>query len=200
MSFLRMPARRQRRWTSAEVFEATKRLESKGALVPHNPFVVVAPPKVIRTKAVDFREGTSQEGWCYEPFDAFEFRLTWAPSVNSCYANAKKGRIKTSKAREFEALALASLTEQNVPRRLLAHPMRILIEQHAPTARGDIDNGLKIVLDCLKKFGVIADDNREIVKEICVRDAERCKEPWIRVSISAILSEEAALAALEGVE
>ncbi len=126
--------------------------------------------------------------WDASLFGGFSFRLPWAPSVNSCYFNlAKKGRARTTRAREFESMAMAAMLEQNVPKNRISHQLAISITQYANSARGDIDNGLKIVLDCMKKYGVIADDNREIVRRITVEDGERAEVPWVSVHVSAVI-------------
>jgi Holliday junction resolvase RusA-like endonuclease len=116
------------------------------------------------------------EGWNFDPFDAFEFSLPWAPSVNNAYYNvAGEGRKKTSKAQVFIDASELVLIEQRVPSRKIAHPCSITITQHVTSGRsgGDIDNGIKLVLDVMKRFGIIADDNRKIVKRLIVEDAEQ---------------------------
>jgi Holliday junction resolvase RusA-like endonuclease len=76
-----------------------------------------------------------------------------------------------------------------VPKKGIAHPCSVTIIQHADSARGDVDNGIKIVLDVLKKFGVLYDDNRSIVKEVHAIDGPRCgedQEPCVIVRIEPV--------------
>lgn len=176
---------RSKKWRGWKVAPSLAKIQEQGIAMMRAGLNKAQPPRKRRkTKAELIREG-----WANEPFGGFSFRLPWAPSVNGCYFNLqKKGRVRTTKAREFEAAAIASLLEQQVPRKQICHPLAVHVVQHADSARGDIDNGLKIVMDVLKKHGVIADDCREIVKRITVEDGERCKEPWVEVRISAVIS------------
>lgn len=125
--------------------------------------------------------------WNYLRFESFTFRLPWAPSVNSCYANVTgKGRVKTTAAREYRKSVWLAVLEQRVPRRILAHPLSISITQHARDGRGDPDNGIKIVLDVMKVLDVIADDNREIIKALHVYDGARTHAPYVVVSVEPV--------------
>lgn len=125
--------------------------------------------------------------WNYSAFEAFEFDLPWAPSVNSAYANATKGRVKSTKARAFGELVWGALLVQRVPANCIAHPLWITITQHAPSDAGDPDNGIKIVLDVLKRFGVIADDNRRIIRRLLIEDSTREEGGRVRLRIEPFL-------------
>lgn len=128
-----------------------------------------------------------REAWNPLPFGAIRLRLPWPPSVNHAYFNkAGGGRGKSKKLRAFIGQVWASIYEQRIPRRFLSHPMRVTINQHARNGQGDCDNGVKCVLDTLVKSGVIADDNREIIRELVVRDGARAKTPYITVEIECL--------------
>jgi Holliday junction resolvase RusA-like endonuclease len=124
-------------------------------------------------------------------FTLIEFKIPWAPSVNNAYATAKNGgRFKVKRHKIFEQSVWVAMHEQNVPKKGIAHPCSVTLIQHAKqSARSDIDNGIKCVLDALKKFGVIHDDNRNIVKEVHVIDGPRCQdwqEPCVIVRIEPV--------------
>lgn len=174
--------RAHRRWTMEDVVAVQVRMEK-----PSEPMVVELPKPAVRVKVA--AEITRE--WNYAPFGGFSFRLPWAPSVNNAYANkAKGGRLKSSKARRYTELVMGELLAQNVPCNVLAHPMAIWIEQHASSDRGDPDNGQKIVLDCMKRYGVIADDNRGIIKDLRVTDSTRVPQgqEYIEVHVSCLQS------------
>lgn len=205
MNYLRMPARRSKRWNSSELAAATARLEKAFATPPH----IVAMHQAAKARGHNLLpvERTERETLATfkapevaapypGPFGGFSFRLPWAPSVNQAYFNKKGGggRAKTSKARLFADAAGIELAMQNVPLRKLSHPMAITITQHTSAAVGDVDNGIKLALDVLKHWGVIADDNRKIVKRVTVEDGSRVDRgaEYIEVSIAC----EAALRAV----
>jgi Holliday junction resolvase RusA-like endonuclease len=169
-------ARSRRRWTMEDVVAAQTRLERVG---------LTAAPVI---KAVEPQPAELKSAFDYAPFGGFSFTLPWAPSVNAAYANKKVGgRVKTKKATRFAEACGVSLLAQGIPCRYLAHPLAIHITQHRRTARGDIDNGLKVVLDALVKYGVIADDNRGIVKRVCIEDGERVEhDEYIEVAIACV--------------
>jgi Holliday junction resolvase RusA-like endonuclease len=117
-------------------------------------------------------------------FEPFAFELPWPPSVNRAYANTDSGRVKTAELREYVRHASGALFAQRVPTRRIAHPCEITLTQHAPTTAGDVDNGVKVILDCLKKFGVLHDDNRKIVKRVIAEDGDREEGGRVEVRIS----------------
>ncbi len=164
MSLLRIPKRRSKRWNMAEL-EAVKRhmtgpTEIQG---PQKP-AVGRPPHA-------FPAGTPKDP---SRFGGFSVRLPWCPSVNNAYANGKNGgRFKVKRAVLFAQNAAIELAAQQIPKRRLSHPMAVTITQHFSSARGDIDNGIKGVLDALKVYGVIADDNRSIIKRVTIQDGAR---------------------------
>jgi Holliday junction resolvase RusA-like endonuclease len=95
---------------------------------------------------------------------------------------------KSAGYKAWEEEAYAALIDQRIPFSSYAHPMAITITQHARSTAGDVDNGIKCVLDLLRKSGVIYDDNRKIVKRVTVQDGARSKVPWIAVEIECLAS------------
>jgi Holliday junction resolvase RusA-like endonuclease len=191
VNYLRM--RTRKRWTSADVAAAQGRITTQTAL----PVIVRLPKLVTKpialpkpsTKKMGGKKTVYRSTWDYRPFGGFEFRLPWAPSVNNAYVNrVSGGRRKSSRAREYATLVMAELLAQRVPCNTIAHPLGIWIIQHASSDQGDCDNGQKIVIDCLKRYGVIADDNRAIVKDVRVTDGARVApgKEFIEVRISCI--------------
>ena len=120
------------------------------------------------------------------PFPTLLIRFPWCPSVNHALRVVNGRPIKSKQAREFQSAAWQAIYEQNIPRRGLSHPMEIVITQHAKTARGDVDNGLKLLVDALKTTGVIYDDSREIVKRVIAQDGSRSHDPYVTVEIRAL--------------
>ena len=183
-------SRVRKRWTAADVVAVQTRTEALANALP----VVVNLRKPVKLPApqpskTGGKPNAHRATWNYQPFGGFEFRLPWAPSVNNAYVNrVEGGRKKSTRARQYAGLVMASLMEQRVPCNTLAHPMGICITQHASSDRGDPDNGQKIVLDCLKRYGVIADDNRGIIKDVRVIDGERVApgKEFIEVHIRCI--------------
>lgn len=93
---------------------------------------------------------------------------------------------KSKAYKAWEEEAYAAMIDQRIPFSSYAHPMAITITQHARSSAGDPDNGIKVVLDLLRKTGVIYDDNRKIVKRVTAQDGSRSKEPWIAVEIECL--------------
>jgi Holliday junction resolvase RusA-like endonuclease len=178
-------SRVQRRWTSQDVADATQRLE-KAFAKDKTARAIASMHKARAVRGKSLLPVTRDEiEVCSiippEPkqehsgvFGGFSFRLPWAPSVNTAYFNKTGGgRAKTKKSVLFLNAVGSLLAAQKVPFRKLSHPMAIYITQHTSTSAGDVDNGIKLALDSLKHWGVIADDNRKIVKRVTVEDGSR---------------------------
>lgn len=115
--------------------------------------------------------------------------LPMPPSVNAAYANvAGVGRVKTAKLKQWiEAAgwqAKTSLPKSRDP--LFLGPVGVTIDLERPTARSDLDNRCKAILDLLTVFRVWADDSQ--VSELHMRwaDIEGCQ-----VTVTAVEQAEA---------
>lgn len=200
-SFLRLRPR-SKRWTSSDVVAATERLEkvftkdktARAIACMHKANISrghnLLPVERTEPETLATFKAPEIPAPCPDVFGGFSFRLPWAPSVNQAYFNKTGGgRAKTSKARLFADAAGAELAAQRVPLRKLSHPMAITLIQHTSASLGDVDNGIKLALDVLKHWGVIADDNRKIVKRVTVEDGARVPkgQEHVQVTIAAIL-------------
>lgn len=150
----------------------------------HSPQVAFSRDHMAELKALEAIERTRD----YNVFPRLTIRLPWAPSVNNAYPTGKNGRRFPSRVlKAFKLAVWGAIYEQRIPRRNLAHPLSVTITQHAKTAAGDIDNGVKAVLDALVQAHVIADDNRQIVRRITVEDGARSKNPYVLVTVEPVI-------------
>lgn len=86
-------------------------------------------------------------------------RLPIPPSVNACFANYSKGRIKTDKYRAWiRAADNECLIQRLRGRPLTSGPAKLIVRlpQHM---RGDIDNRLKPLLDWMVSRKLTLDDS-----------------------------------------
>ncbi len=94
--------------------------------------------------------------------------LSFPTSVNRNYRAVGGRVILSAPYRLWKKIAAQELQAQRAPR--IAGPVSISIILRAPDKRKrDADNALKSVLDCLKSYGVIEDDNNQIVRELSVK-------------------------------
>lgn len=127
----------------------------------------------------------------YRPFGGFSFSLPLPPSSNSAYADIASGRAKSKKALAYTTEVGRQIHRQHVPTRRLAHPMSITMVQHASSGRSDIGNYEKLLVDSIVSCGVIANDNRSIVKRIVLEDGRRVPRgcEYVEVSISCLIDQ-----------
>lgn len=83
--------------------------------------------------------------------------FTTAPSVNVLYRNAKRGRVKSAKYRDWLQLAGSEILGQRRKLTYIAGPYSVVIKVSKET-RGDIDNRVKATLDLLVSMGITDDD------------------------------------------
>jgi len=95
--------------------------------------------------------------------------LPFPPSVNALYRSVKGRSILSERYRNWKTEAGMALNLQKPER--FGGPVSILVELTPPNRiRRDIDNaGFKAVLDLLKTYGVIVDDDSRYVREVTAR-------------------------------
>jgi Holliday junction resolvase RusA-like endonuclease len=85
--------------------------------------------------------------------------LPYPPSVNKSFVTVHIGRtqrvIKSQAAREYRDVAQRELLAQGA--RPLKGPVRLSIKSYRPRNAGDIDNGLKAILDACTGFLYVDD-------------------------------------------
>lgn len=112
------------------------------------------------------------------------FDLATPPSVNQMYANRRgngRGRIKSAAYVAWQRGEMLALVAQRA--RPVTPPVNVTIAL-PNTMRGDADNRMKPTLDLLVKAGVLADDNKHIVRSLTIgfHDA-----PLMRVTVKTLV-------------
>lgn len=112
-------------------------------------------------------------------------KLSWPPTVNTYYGNAKNGRkYLTARGRKYKANAVADLHGQEAPTGIEGR-LEVNIDAYPPDRRKrDIDNILKPLLDCLTDYGLWIDDAQ--IDVLRVRRLAVDKPGFVRVHISEI--------------
>lgn len=112
-------------------------------------------------------------------------KLSWPPTVNTYYGNAKNGRkYLTKRGRTYKSDANAELCLQGAPKGLDAR-LEVIVDAYPPDRRKrDIDNILKPLLDCMTDYGVWLDD--EQIDDLRIRRQAVEKPGHVRVRIAEI--------------
>lgn len=104
--------------------------------------------------------------------------LPYPPSVNHMYATYCGRRVLTAEARQYKRTA--SLTAYRAGFRPLAGDVRVTVNLYRQRRAGDLDNGLKALLDSLK--GIAWTDDAQ-VKRIEAERHEDKENPRAEVVI-----------------
>ena len=85
-----------------------------------------------------------------------------APSKSNCYKIVKLGNrcgmAKQKNLYDYEKSFLTQMSQYDYD--IIEGNFKFEIDVCYPNRRSDLDNSLKVVLDCLQKCGVIRNDNR----------------------------------------
>ncbi len=115
-------------------------------------------------------------------------RLPWPPSGNHAYTVARGRKILSSQGRSYRDLAVY-LASSQISR--CAHPeglegpVSVHIVANEPDRRHrDIDNLLKLPLDCLTKAGAWSDDSK--IDDLRIVRGAVDREPHLLVTITQI--------------
>jgi Holliday junction resolvase RusA-like endonuclease len=79
------------------------------------------------------------------------------PSKSNCYRIGNKGLFKTKALTDYENKFYIQCKSRN---RNLDGYFEIDLSVYYPNERSDLDNSLKIIMDCLQKCKVIKNDNK----------------------------------------
>lgn len=106
------------------------------------------------------------------------FLLSTPPSINRMFRNvAGVGRVKTGAYRDWAKEAMQDMMAQRAGQTVPRPPVAVTITVPDSKGRGDIDNRIKAVLDCLVNMGVLEDDSDKFVRRVTVQtgaDKGRC--------------------------
>lgn len=103
------------------------------------------------------------------------------PSKSNCYRIGHKGLFKTKSLTDYENIFYITCSERG---RNIEGYFELHLNVYYPNQRADLDNSLKIVLDCLQKCKVIQNDNK-CVKIIAQKFLDKA-EPRIEYLIKEI--------------
>lgn len=103
------------------------------------------------------------------------------PSKSNCYRIGHKGLFKTKALTTYENLFYIQCSERG---RNVEGYFELMLDVYYPNQRADLDNSLKIVLDCLQKCGVIKNDNKCV--KIIARKFLDVKNPRIEYELTEI--------------
>lgn len=110
------------------------------------------------------------------------------PSKSNCYRIIKKGGhaslAKTDALRAYEKYFYIQVPAE-LRGRLIDGFFEFYIDVYYPSNRSDLDNSLKVVLDCLQSAKVIVNDNR-CTKIVAQKFIDK-KEPRIEFEIKTIV-------------
>lgn len=104
------------------------------------------------------------------------------PSKSNCYKVIPKGLIKSAALRKYEELFFwqcGTIRDKNIDT-----PFEIELDVFYPSKRSDLDNSLKIILDCLQRTKTIKNDN--LCCKIVARKFIDKENPRIIIKIETI--------------
>jgi Holliday junction resolvase RusA-like endonuclease len=111
----------------------------------------------------------------------YTFELPYPPAVNNLYMTVNGRRVKTQRARDYQAEGAVLATLAGVKK--ILGPVKVTLNVYRPRKIGDLDGTFKVVLDCLS--GVAYEDDEQIA-EIHARRHEDKMNPRVEVRIEAI--------------
>jgi len=106
------------------------------------------------------------------------------PSKSNCYRIGHKMLYKTKSLTQYENSFFMQLSG-SLRNKMITGYFEIHIDVYYPSGRADLDNSLKIVLDCLQKAKAIKNDNK-CCKIIAQRFIDK-KEPRIEFNLIEVL-------------
>jgi crossover junction endodeoxyribonuclease RusA len=111
--------------------------------------------------------------------------LDWPPTGNHCYTVARGRKILANKGRNYRHSAVARIREQANGKSVQGR-LRVRILASPPDRRArDLDNLIKLPLDCLQKAGVIENDAK--IDELTVQRLHPCLDGLLQIYVSQIL-------------
>ncbi|RNI26603.1 RusA family crossover junction endodeoxyribonuclease [Rufibacter latericius] len=101
------------------------------------------------------------------------------PSKSNCYRIGTKGLFKTAALTRYENMFYIQCNHYR--NRNITDYFELHVDVFYPNQRADLDNSLKIVLDCLQKVKAIKNDNKCV--KIVAQKFLDAKEPRIEFQL-----------------
>jgi crossover junction endodeoxyribonuclease RusA len=110
--------------------------------------------------------------------------LGWPPTGNHCYTVARGRKILATQGRRYRDAAIVRIREQSAGKRVDGR-LKVMILVNPPDRRArDLDNLIKLPLDCLQKAGVITNDAH--IDELVVQRLHPCLDGLMQIYVSQI--------------
>lgn len=104
------------------------------------------------------------------------------PSKSNCYRIAGKTLVKTPAMKKYEDNFYIQCRQYR--NAAIAGYFELHIKVFYPSQRADLDNSLKVVLDCLQKAGAVKNDNKTV--KIVAEKFLDARDPRIEFAIVEI--------------
>lgn len=110
--------------------------------------------------------------------------VPWPPTGNHAYTVARGRKILGTRGRAYRE-QVSLLIAANARGRKLSGKLAVRIDAFPPDNRvRDLDNLIKLPIDCVKRAGVIADDGD--IDLLSIERGKSCKGGLLSIRISAI--------------
>lgn len=110
-----------------------------------------------------------------------KIRLPWPPSLNHMYTPTKRGQILKRAGRDYIELAVRLATLQRSGRYIAGHSCVSITACPPDRRRRDLDNLLKMPIDCCVKAGAIEDDSQ--IQSLAIQWGPVSKQAYLLVEI-----------------
>lgn len=112
--------------------------------------------------------------------------IDWPPTGNHCYTVARGRKILAPQGRRYRDQTILRIKEQSNGK-TVGGRLRVTILVNPPDRRArDLDNLIKLPIDCLQKSGVIVNDAH--IDELTVQRLHPCLDGLMQIYVSSLVA------------